>query len=211
MRRSPRNQTIAVLIRENRSWFRGLTRSLRHLPQIFDRVTELFDLAYQPLVVLGGDTRTASHDPNIVTGVAGNNGLLIIPVNVGNDVLSTNWPDELHSPNGILAIRICASHRVECSRRRVKAAVPISESSLYFTIGRQYVALNCIVSIPFDEGWNVCDDVPVSHEARQVDSVDRLDRLTMWRASRQDHGRCKGRKNSSFHSHRSCPPDLAKR
>lgn len=110
----------------------------------------------------------AGHDPDVVPRVARNDGLRVIFVEIGDQEFGFDWPDELHAPDGV-ALRVAhkSPGRVAL-HRSVRTALAEGEGGGDRAVGRERVALNRMVRLPLDERGNVCDHMPVAHEARQI-------------------------------------------
>jgi hypothetical protein len=93
----------------------------------------------------------------------------ILLVEVHDQVLGFDGPDELHAPFGI-AGRV-AHETFGCVRlqRPVERVLVEFERGGDVAVRVEPIGLDRVVRALFDERRNVRDDVPVAHEARQVD------------------------------------------
>lgn len=127
-------------------------------------------------VVGFGDLRCTGHDPGVVAGAAADDGLRIVLVDVDDDVLGLDRPDELHAPDrvvGAFAHRADRAHGVDLG---VEAALALAEGGLDLAVVAQFVGFDGVVGFAFEEGRDIGDHVPIAHEAGQVDAVDGRDR-----------------------------------
>ena len=108
------------------------------------------------------------HDPDIPTVRDTNNGGLIGIVEIGDEVGGFEGPDELHAPFGIGLLVVHEAARVVGFERSGEIACIEHVGGGNRAIGVELVTLDTIKGIVFDEGGNVCDDVPIAHETIQI-------------------------------------------
>jgi len=104
------------------------------------------------------------HDPDIPTVRYTYDGGLIGIVQIGDEVGGFEGPNELHTPFGI-------GFEVMDEAARVVGFEGAGEIACVEDVGRrnrairvELVTFDTIKGIIFDEGGNMCDDVPVTHE-----------------------------------------------
>ena len=108
------------------------------------------------------------HDPDIPTVRYTYNRGLIGIVEIGDEVGSFEGPYELHAPFGIGLLVVHEAARVVGFERSSEIACIEHVGGRNRAIGVELVAFDTIKSVVFDEGGDVCDDVPVAHETIQI-------------------------------------------
>ena len=108
------------------------------------------------------------HDPDIPTVRHADDGGLIGIVEIGDEVGSFEGPDELHAPFGIGLEVVDEAARVVGFERSGEIACIEDVGRRNRAIGVELVTLDTIKGVVLDEGGNMCDDVPVAHEAIQI-------------------------------------------
>ena len=115
----------------------------------------------------------AGHDPDVTTIRHTDDRGLVGFVEIGDEVGGLKGPDKLHTPFGIGLVVIDEAARVVSLERPCEIALVKNVSGRNRAIGVQLVTFDPIEGVVFDEGGNMCNDVPVTHEAVEVDaSVD---------------------------------------
>jgi len=113
------------------------------------------------------------HDPDIPTVRYTYNRGLIAIVEIGDEVGGFEGPDELHTPLGIGLQVVDEAARVVGFERSGEIACIEDVGRRNRAIGVELVTFDTIESVVFDEGGNMCDDVPVTHETIQINpSID---------------------------------------
>ena len=113
------------------------------------------------------------HDPDIPTVGYTYNRSLIGIVEIGDEVGGFEGPDELHTPFGIGLEVMDEAARVVGFERSGKIALVEDVGRRNRAIGVELVTFDTVEGVVFDEGGDVCDDVPVAHETIQINpSVD---------------------------------------
>ena len=108
------------------------------------------------------------HDPDISTIRHADDGGLIGIVEIRDEVGGFEGPDELHTPLGIgLEVMDEAAGVVGLERSSEIACVEhVGRGNR--AIGVELVTFDTIKGVVLDEGGNMCDDVPVTHETIQI-------------------------------------------
>ena len=110
----------------------------------------------------------AGHDPDIPTVRYTDDGGLIGIVEIRDEVGGFEGPDELHTPFGIGLEVMDEAARVVGFERSGEIACIEDVGRRNRAIGVELVTLDAIKGIVLDEGGNMCDDVPVTHETIQI-------------------------------------------
>ena len=108
------------------------------------------------------------HDPDIPTVRYTDDGGLIGIVQIGDEVGGFEGPDELHTPFGIGLLVVHEAARVVGFERSGEIACIEHVGRRNRAIGVELVTFDTIKGIVLDEGGDVCDDVPVTHETIQI-------------------------------------------
>ena len=108
------------------------------------------------------------HDPNIPTVRHTDDGGLVGVIEISNQVGGFEGPDELHTPFGIRLEVMDEAARVVCLEGSSEIAGVENVSGRNRAIGVELVTFDTIEGVVFDEGGNMCDDIPVTHEAIQI-------------------------------------------
>ena len=108
------------------------------------------------------------HDPNIPTVRHTDDGGLVGIVEIGNQVGGFEGPDELHTPFGISLLVMNEAARVVGLEGSGEIACVENVSGRNRAIGVELVTFDTIKGVVLDESGNVCDDIPVTHEAIQI-------------------------------------------
>jgi len=113
------------------------------------------------------------HDPHIPTVRYTYNRGLIGIVEIGDEVGSFKGPNKLHAPFGVGLMVVDEAAWVVGFERAGEIACVEDVGRRNRAIGVELVTFDTIKGVVFDEGGDVCDDVPVTHEAIQINpSVD---------------------------------------
>ena len=110
----------------------------------------------------------AGHDPDILTIRHTDDGRLVGIVEVGDEVGGFEGPDELHTPFGIRLEVMDEAARVVGFEGSGEIAGVEHVSGRNRAIGIELVTFDAIEGVVFDESGNMCDDIPVTHEAIQI-------------------------------------------
>ena len=114
-----------------------------------------------------------SHNPDITTVRDTDDRRLIGIIEISDEVGSLKGPDELHTPLGISLVVIDEAAWVVDLEGSGESALVKRVGGRNRAIGVQFVTFDTIKGVVFDEGGNVCDDIPVAHETIQINpSVD---------------------------------------
>ena len=111
------------------------------------------------------------HDPDVTTIRHTDDSGLVRIVEIGDEVGGLKGPDKLHTPLGISLAVIDEAARVVCLERPGEIACVENVSCRNRAIGVQLVTFDTIKGVVFDEGGNMCDDMPVTHEALEIDAA----------------------------------------
>ena len=110
----------------------------------------------------------AGHNPDISTIRHADNRGLIGVVEIRDEVGGFKRPDELHTPLGIGLVVVDEAARVVGFERSGEITGVEHVGRRNRAIGVELVTFDTIEGVVFDEGGNMCDDVPVAHEAIQI-------------------------------------------
>ena len=114
-----------------------------------------------------------SHDPDITTVRHTDDRRLIGIIEISDEVGGLKRPNKLHTPLGIGLVVIDEAAWVVGLEGSGEIALVENISRRNRAIGVELVTFDTIKGIVLDEGGNMCDDVPVTHEAIQINpSVD---------------------------------------
>ena len=114
-----------------------------------------------------------SHDPDITTVRDTDDSRLIGIVEISDEVGSLKRPNKLHTPLGISLVIIDEATWVVSLEGPGEIALVKHVGGRNCAIGVELVTFDTIKGVVFDEGGDVCDDVPVAHETIQINpSVD---------------------------------------
>ena len=108
------------------------------------------------------------HDPNIPTVRYTDDGGLVGVIEIGDEVGGFEWPDELHTPLRIGLEVMNEAARVVGFERSGEIASVKNVSGRNRAIGIELVTFDTIEGVVLDEGGNMCDDIPVTHKAIQI-------------------------------------------
>ena len=108
------------------------------------------------------------HDPDILTIRHTDDGGLVGIVEIGNQVGGFEGPDELHTPFGISLEVMDEAARVVGLEGSGEIACVEHVSGRDRAIRIELVTFDAIEGVVLDEGGNMCDDIPVTHEAIQI-------------------------------------------
>ena len=141
----------------------------------FGDVVVVIDEPFYKFVVLSfWDGFGAGHDPDILTIRYTDDGRLVGVIEISNQVGGFEGPDKLHSPFGIGLPIMDEATRVVRFEGSCEIACAKNVGGRNRAISVEFVTFDTIEGVIFDEGGNMCDDIPVTHEAVEVDaSVDR--------------------------------------
>ena len=110
------------------------------------------------------------HDPHIPTVRYTDDGGLVGIIEIGDEVGGFEGPDELHTPLGIGLEVMDEAARVVGLEGSGEIACVEHVGGCNRAIGVELVTFDAIEGVVFDEGGNMCDDIPVTHEAVEVDA-----------------------------------------
>ena len=110
----------------------------------------------------------AGHDPDILTIRYTDDCGLVGIVEVRNQVGGFEGPDELHTPFGISFEVMDEAARVVGFEGSGEIAGVENVSGRDRAIGVELVTFDTIEGVVLDESGNMCDDIPVTHEAIQI-------------------------------------------
>ena len=108
------------------------------------------------------------HDPDVSTIRHTDDSGFIGIVEIRDEVGGFEGPDELHTPLGIGLQVVDEAARVVGFERSGEIACVEHVGGRNRAIGVELVTFDTIKGIVLDEGGNMCDDVPVTHEAIQI-------------------------------------------
>ena len=108
------------------------------------------------------------HDPDVTTVGHTDDGRLVGIVEIGNEVGGLEGPNKLHTPLGIGLLVVDEAARVVGLEGACEIAGVEHVGGRNRAIGVELVTFDAIEGIVFDEGGNMCDDIPVTHEAIQI-------------------------------------------
>ena len=108
------------------------------------------------------------HDPNIPTVRHTDDGRFIGIIEIGDEVGGFEGPDELHTPLSISLEVMDEAARVVCLEGSSEIAGVENVSGRNRAIGVELVTFDTIEGVVLDESGNMCDDIPVTHEAIQI-------------------------------------------
>ena len=135
----------------------------------FGDVVAVIDEPFYEFVVLSfRNGFGAGHDPNVLTIRHTDDGRLVGIVEVGDEVGGFEGPDELHTPFGIGLAVMDEAARVVCLDGSGEIACVENVSGRDRAIGVELVTFDAIEGVVLDERGNMCDDIPVTHEAVEV-------------------------------------------
>ena len=125
---------------------------------------------YKFVVLSFWDGFGAGHDPDILTIRYTDDGRLVGIVEIGNEVGGLEGPNKLHTPLGIGLEVMDEAARVVGLEGSGEIACVEHVGGRDRAIRVELVTLDTIEGVVFDEGGNMCDDIPVTHEAVEVDA-----------------------------------------
>jgi len=123
---------------------------------------------YELIITSLRDCFGTGHDPNIPTVRDTNNGGLIGIVEIRDEVGGFERPNKLHTPFGIGLEVMDEAARVVGFKRSGEIACVEDVGGRNCAIGVQLVTFDTIKGVVLDEGGNMCDDIPVTHKAIQI-------------------------------------------
>ena len=134
----------------------------------------VIDQPFYELIITGlRNCFGTGHDPDIPTVGYTDDGGLVAIIEIGDEVGGFEGPDELHAPFGIGLEVVDEAARVVGFERSGEIACIEDVGRRNRAIGVELVTLDTIKGVVLDEGGNMCDDVPVAHEAIQINpSID---------------------------------------
>ena len=131
----------------------------------FGDVVAVIDQPFHELIITSFRNGFGTgHDPDITTVGHTDDGGLIGIVEIGDEVGGLEWPDELHAPFGIGLEVMDEAARVVGFKRSGEITGVEHVGRRNRAIGVELVTFYTIKGIVLDEGGNMCDDVPVTHE-----------------------------------------------
>ena len=108
------------------------------------------------------------HDPDILTIRYTDDGGFVGVIEISNQVGGFEGPDELHTPLGVGLVVMDEAAGVVGLEGSGEIAGVEHVGGRDRAIGVELVTFDAIEGVVFDEGGNMCDDIPVTHEAIQI-------------------------------------------
>ena len=136
--------------------------------ELGDVVAVISEPFYEFIIFGLGNGFGTGHDPNITTIRHTDDGGLVGVIEISNQVGGFEGPDELHTPLGIRFEVMDEAARVVGLEGSGEIACVEHVSGCNRAIGVELVTFDTIEGVVFDEGGNMCDDIPVTHEAIQI-------------------------------------------
>ena len=136
--------------------------------ELGDVVAVISEPFYEFIIFGLGNGFGTGHDPGISTVRHTDDGGLVGIVEIGDEVGGFEGPDELHTPLGISFVVMDEAARVVCLEGSGEIAGVEHVGGRDRAIGIELVTFDTIEGVVFDEGGNMCDDIPVTHEAIQI-------------------------------------------
>ena len=118
------------------------------------------------------DRRLAGHDPDVVALGPADHRLRVVLVQVDDQELRLDRPDELHAPLGVVVAANESAWRV-APLRAVKATLAEGEDGGDGAVRVEAVALDRVVRAALEKGGDVRDHVPVAHVTLEINVIDR--------------------------------------
>ena len=146
---------------------------LGHLLEEGDVVVDGFEEADEILVLGFGKGGSAGHDPDVLAAGDTDDGGLVIGIEVEDQVGGFERPKELHAPLGAGDGVMDEAGGIVGLERAIGSAAVESEGGGDGAVGIESVAFHGIPGVTFDEGGDVGDDVPISHETGKIDIGDK--------------------------------------
>jgi hypothetical protein len=123
---------------------------------------------HHPGILLIRKSFRPRHDPDVSSVRHSDDGGLVVWREIADQKGRLERPNKLHAPLGVGFPIVDESPRPIGFQRAVETALVEGERSRDGAIRRERVILNRIVSLGFNESWDVSDDIPVAHEFFQI-------------------------------------------
>ena len=170
----------------SRAWRLFLRRpTLRHFSQFAEIVALGRQRGEDALVVGGGNLGGARHDPHVVAFVSPDHGLRVVGIEVRDQKLGLERPEELHVPRRIIYRVHDEAAGIVAFGGTVETPLVKGKHGIDRAVRLEAVGFNAVVRLGFDKSRDRGDDIPRAHEARQIDAFDGLERGSRSGASGQ--------------------------